>query len=283
MTNKVLPLFLAGFLLFGLHSIASANPNVTTQTGSSSTASDNSKSVIDPVCDPSVYNRMRQKAWMEAQRENYTNQSIIKQPDSIFAATCYDQQLNIAKNSLGVPEGTGSSANTQDFQNAVQNTSGQVAGAFMAPYSGTAPQNPGGGSGFNCGAMQQIWKDSSCSNFAGSTLASLADVGRSKVDARGECGGSRDDDSGTSASKQFNYNTIFADMAKPGAGVENFDAADPRRCATLPFSELSAAGCEEKCTSTPTGLKYRGKDEVSCQPGCVAELGGDSWECVRAD
>lgn len=276
---RTLPLFLAGCLIFGFSYNASANPNVTTQT-STATQSNADSSISDAVCDPSVFNRMRQKAWMEAQRENYTNQSIIKQPDSIFAATCYDKQIQNAKSNLGVPEGTGSSANTNTFQQNVQNTSGQIAGSFMAPYSGSGSQTSGG-SGFNCDAMKSIWESSSCENFAGANLATLAEVGRSGTDARGSCSGGRNDSSGTAGSAQYNYNTILGDMGKAGAGVENFDAVDPRHCATLAYSDLKAAGCKEECSQISTGLTYRKGNEVSCQPGCKAEQSGDNWKCVK--
>lgn len=287
-SHRILPLFLAGFLIFGFSYHADANPNVTTQTGGSSTQANNSDSSIsDAVCDPDIFSRMRQKAWMEAQRENYTNQSIIKQPDSIFAATCFDKQIQNAKSNLGVAEGTGSSANTNNFQQNVQNTSGQIAGSFMAPYSGTGSQNSGGssGSGFNCDAMKKIWESSSCENFAGSSLASLADVGRSGTDARGSCQNSAgQDSSGSAGASQYNYNTILGDMAKPGAGVSNFDAVKNERCKSIAYSELEANGCEKKCTPTYTGQVVQGKNEVSCQNGCKAQPGsGNNMECVPAN
>ena len=278
---RILPLFLAGFLIFGFSHNASANPNVTTQT-SGATQSNADSSISDAVCDPNIFNRMRQKAWMEAQRENYTNQSIIKQPDSIFAVTCYDKQLQNAKANLGVAEGTGSSATTNTFQQNVDKTSGEIASSFMAPFSGS--NSPGSGSGSGpCNAMKSVWDASSCENFAGANLATLAEVGRSGTDARGSCTGGRNDSSGTAGASQYNYNTILSDMGKAGAGVENFDAVDPRHCATLAYSELAAAGCKVECSQISTGLNYRKGNEVSCQPGCKAEQSGDNWKCVKAN
>lgn len=45
----------------------------------------------DSPCDPKYYDSLKARAWMEAQREITSNQTLIFKPDSVLEYTCFDQ------------------------------------------------------------------------------------------------------------------------------------------------------------------------------------------------
>lgn len=48
------------------------------------------------VCDPEFMETLKQRAWMQAQREIELNANLITKPDSVLNLTCFDQFLNHA-------------------------------------------------------------------------------------------------------------------------------------------------------------------------------------------
>lgn len=311
-SKRILSFIVAGLMLSGsLPAFASGNPNVTTQpTANAESSSDTS--VSDAVCDPLVFERIKQKGWMEAQRENYINQSIIKRPVNTFAATCFDQQIGVAINRLGVaeredPNSDGSPETMRPFQEGVLNSSGSIVGNLIGPTSGGKPLLPSAGNGtstvyqeyqmppasggsINCNAMNQIWDNVSCSNMAGGNLPSLADVGLPDAETRtpgrpeSSCNLGKNDVSGTAGSDRYNYQTAISQIYSTGAGLENYDNLDLHLCKTLPYSQLQAVGCPQKCSFIEiTGsVRSDGKNAMSCtNNGCSYDE--ERGECVPSN
>lgn len=305
--NKVLPLVMTGFLVFASSAYAQ-NPNVIATPNSSAPASSNSGTSVltDPVCDSSVFERMKKKAWMEAQRENYINQSIITKPDSVFAQTCYDKQLGNSMKNLGVAEGTGSNS-TKAFEDAVAKN-GPVAAAFAGVGSGTTIQltrpqgsskpltteyeaTPKASDTFSCDVMQKLWLTAQCGNFSAGNLPTLKEAGSTDADkeARNQpvaCTTGKKDlkDPGL-----FNLDeATIVGMFDPPA---SFNKADPKLCATRPYSELEALGCKPNAQPGQKGLCWPGVkngtknddglDVITCQPGCKSAKEGNSLVCVK--
>ena len=290
-SNKFLPLVVAGFLLVSSTSFAQIVTPTTSSSSSSAAANAVKDTIVDQVCDPEVFARMKLKAWMEAQRENYINQSIITKPDSVFAQSCYDKQLGNAMQNLGVSEdGT---SNTTTFQNAVAQN-GPVAAQFAGVGTGntitlTRPQGtttavtttynatPSASSSFSCDVMQKLWQGAQCGNFASGNLPTLKEAG-STNEARNQpvaCTTGKTDPS--NSSNNLEESTLTAMFTPPAS----FSKVDNKFCATQPYSKLTDLGCEKKCwPGIPNGTKNDAKkDVVTCQPGCKADP-GNSPSCV---
>jgi hypothetical protein len=54
------------------------------------------------VCDPEYMDTLKQRAWMQAQREIELNANLITKPDSVLNLTCFDQFLNHAAQSVAL-------------------------------------------------------------------------------------------------------------------------------------------------------------------------------------
>ena len=266
----------------------------------------NATPTSDPVCDPNVLNLMRQKGWMEAQRENYTNQSLILKPDSVFAATCFDKQLGVAKSKLGVKEKTGTTDDTTRYKQSIDDTAGKIAGSFSGAsgnkvlttpdknsstpnetsYNTSSPES----ADFNCTAMADMWKTTQCGNMSGADMPTLQEVGSSGKDSRQypqACSAGKDDKaSGGSAN---NYSGVLEQQyTKANAGIDGVPALNTYDCQHVPYSQLGKEPYKDcPATCTTISLSGRGTDkngsvlEVSCpNPGCHPEPNGSSgYKC----
>lgn len=320
-SRKFFPVLLAGCLLFASPSYAQ-NPSVTTgSSNSSSSSSLNNESDIlsDAVCDPNVFTRMKQKARMEAQRENYVNQSLILKPDSIFALTCYDKQLGRTMKNLGVKEKDENSEPTR-FQQSVQKI-GAVSNAFVgtlgkdgkplltpsknsntevtaSDYEST-PQTASSDD-FKCETMEKLWQQSQCGNFAAGDLPTLREAG-STNDTRkypAACTAGKDDPNNSTYSYANGLTGIYAGGNKT---LPNYNNTNLYLCQRAPFSELADLKDEDgnelcKVQSGQEDLCWPGKklgyktplgpEAVSCSnDGCTpqGEAGDAVMKCKKAE
>lgn len=297
---------LLALLLLSIPQADAANPVATTGTTSQSTASQDPTS--DAVCDPKLFNRMRQKGWMEAQREVYTNQSIILKPPSVFALSCFDRQLgqfiSSGNNGLLLGERNANGQTNTDRGKAVTlGTAGKIVTGLMGAtgtsgntqlsntnvttaneYQGSmqADQN------FVCNTMEQLWTASKCQSVSGANFPTFKEMmtGTDTRDFAGSCpaGSSTKENSTWSGASNYQMDKISTSMGQPMAGLtgENGSADTISKddiCANAAYSQLESLGCEKKCYSKP-GMMINGKREINCtNKGCDAKLQGDAWTC----
>ena len=303
MTSKrLLPLFIAGFLFISMP-FSSGPALFITPAAAADPPADTS--VSDTVCDPAVFNRMKQKAWMEAQRENYSNQQLITRPANTFALTCFDQQLGVAMNN-GVAEDPDNPTDTGTYEAAISSNAGVIANANLGavngsgqpllppnqnspstPVVGTYNNAPTKSASITCKQMDDIWTQSQCGNLSGNNLPSLKEVdsANSGKDARNypaSCSGTND-----ATSSGLQYKSSLDSIYSTGAGLTNFNPMTTHFCETAPLSQLAGAKCPQADGSycwpgKKTGFKLdSGADEITCSnPGCIPlEDGSKVMKC----
>lgn len=304
-SNRLLSLVLAAFLVLSGPAQAQ-NPPVTTTPTASNNASSTNSSVSDPVCDSEVFERMKQKAWMEAQRENYVNQTIITAPDSIFDNTCYKKQLGVTMDKLGLEESSGSSSSKDKFETDVADNA-NIVNEFVGPItSGTSgskdTSKPTASSDFKCAEMSKYWAKSQCGNFAGGNLPSISEAGasgtakesRKYVDENGQEKSCTGKDDTTDTTGLFNFTTAqentMGTADAPGPKLTNYSKVDPELCKRLPYSQIPqecpGQGAGNKCAPGkklnvpwPQNTKIM---TIECpNPGCSAQEEGGQLVCKQ--
>lgn len=108
-----------------------------------------SASSVGPGCDPAFMDAMKQKAWMEAQREIMIAQTTIAKPDSVFSLGCFGHFTS----GFSIGFGNGNNYNYSGLVNSY------VSSAFNHTYGGGHYGGAGSNSGSNtnCTAMQNLW------------------------------------------------------------------------------------------------------------------------------
>ena len=311
-SKRIIPLFMAGFLIFsGVQAFATGIVNPTASSGTTSSSSSSSV-VTDSVCDPEIYSRMKEKARMEAQRENYVNQSIITPPASLFDLNCFNKQLGQTKKNLGL--GVGESNDKTGFNNTVDSIAGN-----SSPYSGPVDSNgkpiigvsddnknittddklessPSESSDSKCAEMQKLWQETTCGNFAGGNLPSLKETG-SENDARKysdgssykACEGGKDDPRDSELTFANGQTNIYSPMAN----LKNAQKTSLFLCKYRAFSELAGLKCQQQ--SGQNDLCWPGEktgqkvniggalyDGINCSnPGCSPQVSGSELKCTN--
>ncbi len=277
-SQKIIPLALAALLALATPAFATSNILLPGNSGSSTNSGSNNSSVADPVCDADVFERMKQKAWMEAQRENYVNQTIITAPNSIFDQTCYKKQLGVTMDKLGLDESSGSSTSKDKFEEDVADNA-NIVNEFVGPVNNgnstsKDTSKPTASSDFECEEMSKYWQTAQCGNFAGGNLPSLTEAGatgnakesRKYVDSSGQvqsCQGKDDtkDTTGLFKFSQAQQDTMGTASA-PGPNLPGYNKVDLRRCMTEPYSVISTLKNDSGQDLCPT---QAGGDK--CWPG----------------
>ncbi len=167
---KPLPL-LAGIFLLVLPGLSFAQLPTATPSSPAKPA--------DSPCDPQYYESMKQRAWMEAQREITQNQNLIFKPDSVMEYTCFDKFMNVlaaqATNMFSETTRWGGILSNKSMDNALQNLVGEALGNyidlnFKHKYlghrsSGDSSINPVSGGTYSCGEMLKVWGEAKCMDF----------------------------------------------------------------------------------------------------------------------
>ena len=145
-----LSLVLSGVLIFGLCGSvpAQAAPPAPAETS----------------CDPVYYDTLESRAWLEAQREITQNQNLISKPDSVLRYTCFDKMADDFASATGSMFSGGADVNVAkttatDF---VQANFADVHANAIGGRSGDVGSALDG----SCDAMQKVWEQSQCMNFA---------------------------------------------------------------------------------------------------------------------
>ncbi len=152
-------------------------------------------------CDPKFMEALRQRAYMEAQREVVTNAATIWKPDSVMQLTCFDAQLGGVMKTTGAGFSEKQSQDEQDINlnsgkadtqfdkyvmaGALQVAQKQVNGNFTAQLAGGNPSVSGldyivginndgtpssasqieGLSSQPCNNMRKVWNAARCANI----------------------------------------------------------------------------------------------------------------------
>lgn len=115
--------------------------------------------VIQPTCDPAYWGQLKERAWLEAQREVTQNQNLIFKADSILSYTCFPEWAAQAASVGSLFSGGG-------LVGAVNSLAVGPARNYVA--TNFTPGNYLGGrypSGAVCDLMRAVWARAKCQNF----------------------------------------------------------------------------------------------------------------------
>lgn len=236
-----------------------------------------------PGCDAAFMDSMKQKAWMEAQREIMITQTVIAKPDSVFALGCF---------------GHFTDGYTPQFTNGTQYQYGNkvnayVTAAFGHTYGGGHYAGLGSNAGNNnqCDKMAKLWDaarkaDLDIPSPLLGTLENFATYNRGAFPTTapnpagfGSTGNTASPlgvfygakQAGKSANAAFDDMNLFAGVTLPLSQLQTQSPALPKKCA--------------KGIPTGVSMNISGTDrpEIICpNPGCVSD-GKDTPKCCAYD
>lgn len=230
-----------------------------------------SAQTVGPGCDPKFMDAMKQKAWMEAQREIMIAQTTIAKPDTVFALGCFNNFMNGFNGSVSFSENTNYTSiqlpsNINNYVNAA--FSGQTLGG--GHFSGS-------NSDFStCGAMMNLWKAARNANLAQPSplLGTLNEFSTYK---RGNYPTETDAPVGFATPLA----TFYGAKATGKSVGADFDDMNLFAGVTAPQSQLAAPN--KKCAKgIATGVLFdTDRPEVICpNPGCVSD-GATTPKCCN--
>jgi hypothetical protein len=218
-----------------------------------------SAAVIDEACDSAFMDKMKERAWMEAQREIMINQTMVWKPDSVLALGCYEQWIGAIKVSFSKDSGAGlTDVKTQ--------ATTYLSAAFPHTLGG------GNGTGSNtskCSNINDLWKQAQCKNLNLSQILTLKDI--SGNDPR---------QNPAACSSTGSWGTPVSTMAAVGLGAP-FDSMNLFTSVVAPLSEVTSGKCS---AGIPTGVFIGGgsNPEVVCpNPGC-SPTGTSTPKCCKS-
>ncbi len=223
----------------------------------------------DPACDATFMTAMKQKAWMEAQREIMIAQSIIAKPDSVFALGCFGAFHQTFWGSI-----TFQNKQTYATTTLQSDITNYLNASFNHPYGGGHDPAVGATNTLsnNCAIMLNLWNDARCSNLDIAKIKTLTETSTYNRDAfPAAC-------TGPGA-----WATPLATFSTKTAGVSvgaTFDDMNLFAGVTAPLSQLTSNKCS---AGLPTGVKISSSsDEVVCpNPGCTPN-GASPQKCCKA-
>lgn len=238
--------FLAVFTMFGA---AALNPAHAT-------------SATDPACDSAFLQKLKDRAWAEAQRELMHNKQMVWKPDSVFALGCAGTWMQLIPKSFSQ---NGGSAVTN-----VSNHIGQYLSASFNHSFGGGNVSSGSNSNVNnCGNIGLLWNAALCQNLNTTQIQTFSEASgtdpRVKPTACSNTGGF--------------WGNASSVITSAGAGA-GFDAMSLFSSVVAPLSELSPQKCSK---GIPTGVMLSGgtnKEIVCPNPGCTP-TGGTSPQCCK--
>lgn len=211
---------------------------------------------IDPACDPKFMERMKERAWMEAQREIMIAQSVIAKPDSVFALGCFGEWWDVFQDEDVLAYGKGPSGAIKGF------VTGFLGASFNHNFGGGHTSIDDQPKADNCGVIAQIWQHAKCANLSTGQMLTLSDL----------AGGAEPRQFAMSACPANTvkdlYKTPVENLVAVGLKDVKFDAMNLFIPITAPLSQTDPNN--PKCSAgIPTGIQVNGKDEIVCpNPGC---------------
>ncbi len=222
-----------------------------------------SASSVGPGCDPAFMTSMKQKAWMEAQREIMIAQTTIAKPDTVFALGCFNNFLNGFNGSIAFSNNTNYTSSQLP-----SNISNYVNAAFAGQALGGGHYSAGGSnSNFStCGAMMSLWNAARNYNLD-QPSALLGTLNEFSTYTRGNF------PTATAAPSGFTtpLSTFYGAKAAGKSVGANFDDMNLFAGVTAPQSELKTPKTCAK--GIATGVLFdTDRPEVICpNPGCVSD------------
>lgn len=115
-------------------------------------------------CDPVYYDTLESRAWLEAQREITQNQNLISKPDSVLRYSCFDKLADDFASATGSMFSGGADVSVaQDTADSfVQTNFSDLHNKALGGRSSNVNSALDG----SCDAMQKVWEQSQCMNFA---------------------------------------------------------------------------------------------------------------------
>ncbi len=217
---------------------------------------------IDPACDPKFMERMKERAWMEAQREIMIAQSVIAKPDSVFALGCFGKWWDIFQDPNVLAYGKGPDGKIKGF------VSSFLGASFNHNFGGGHSTITKQVDANNCAVMGQLWDFAKCANLSTGQMLTLSDLH----------GGAEPRQFAMSACPANTvknlYKTPVENLQAVGLKDVKFDAMNLFIPITAPLSQTDPAN--PKCSSgIPTGITVNGNAEIVCpNPGCSPTTAG---------
>lgn len=214
----------------------------------------------DPACDATFMDAMKQKAWMEAQREIMIAQSIIAKPDSVFALGCFDSFYQKYTSSVTFFNNAASAGPILTQINTY------LGDSFSHAFGGGHdPSVAPGTNAYNspCTTMLNLWNDARCSNLDIAKIRTLTET------------------------STYDRETFPATCAAPGAWATPLQTFNTKVAAqsvgavfddmnlfidvTAPLSQTLSGQC---AAGLPTGVQISSTNiaEIVCpNPGCAPD------------
>ena len=252
-----------------------------------------SSSAQNQVCDPEFMKTLRDRAWMQAQREIELNNMIINKPDSVLKLTCFDEFLNHAagnyifasdevppQESLNKALGSALGHTGNGFQFNLQGGELDENGDLASSVS---PGNYG-----NCMAMQDVWEAVQCNNISYASFVELSDFTEIDPDLRTtpmQCSAEAPDDNTgwQDALDRMRTKAVGIDVHTDVDAEEYFDSVKLFRDNWAPINQTDI-NCGES-TPVPTGVKVNRagqqtsyNEKICPNPGCYYAPSSNEFE-----
>lgn len=221
----------------------------------------------DPACDAVFMTAMKNKAWMEAQREIMIAQSIIAKPDSVFALGCFGYFLDSYKDTI-----TGDDffvSNGYPMAIVEQNLNQYLGDSFGHAYGGGHDPAVGAVNNYSdgCAVMLNLWNDARCSNLSMEKIQTLTEMPTEDAQIRGEFPVACE----SSAPLWEVPLRLFAEKLPDLSVGAGFDDMKLFWDVTAPLSQTLSGAC---WPGIPTGVVFKTGgttlNEVACpNPGCA--------------
>lgn len=138
------------------------------------------------TCSAPILDAMKARAWMESQQEIEQNQALVFKPDSVFEYTCFDQIVGITGEHVApifsentywgqlhdnthtdraLNAGVLASLRAWLIANFSHTFLGGRTGVNGRPAIDYTPVSDGGGGGYVCDSMRQVWAVAKCWNY----------------------------------------------------------------------------------------------------------------------
>ncbi len=203
---------------------------------------------------------MKQKAWMEAQREIMIAQSIIAKPDSVFALGCFNNFYTAYGTSITFFNNKTYAATTVGT-----NIDTYLGASFNHAYGGGHDPSVGASNtrAAACSTMLNLWNDARCSNLDIAKIRTLTETSTYDRDTfPATCAAP-----GAWATPLQTFNTKVA--AQSVGAV--FDDMNLFIDVTAPLSQTLSGQC---AAGLPTGVQISSTNvaEIVCpNPGCAPD------------
>jgi hypothetical protein len=225
----------------------------------------------DPACDPNFMTTLKERAWMEAQREMVMNETFIWKPDSVLALSCFSGTLST------IPIGF---ASGNPLQQASKNAADWIGSNFWFDLGGgnTSIVHDASKTPNNCKHMYDLWKEAKCEVLGGN----LDDVFVTFTDFAGGKEPRIAPEACTNT-PSAEFTKYLADMGAIGLAYGGgggtpvgFDSINLFLGVTAPVTDAAVTKCN---AGIITGIKVTvggsSVDEIVCSnPGCSPTTGG---------